>query len=329
MAVWLYRVGGAAFRRRRWFAGVWALVFVAVAVAAVLLKAPTSDVFNVPGTESQKALNLSEREVPGDGRGDGSDRVCRAGGWNLNDPRYRNLIAPTVALARKVPQTVGAAGIERSIHVAPNGKVGFADLNFAVPLPEDHRRDEGGPRAGGRSRAEGWARGRVLGWRHQHRRQEWLEQRGDRRGRRLDRLARDVRRPRSGAAAAGYGRCGGRDRNARDRGAFWSDYAEFDGPDSRDDARPRCRYRLLALHRIAVPPACRRRPRARRGGRARCRDGRECGDLCGPDCFFCACCAAGRRLAVSLGDGDCGGGDRSHPGCDRADPAAGVSWLCR
>ena len=35
-----------------------------------------------------------------------------------------------------MPQTVGAAGIEKTIHVAPNGKVAFADLNFAVPLPK-------------------------------------------------------------------------------------------------------------------------------------------------------------------------------------------------
>ena len=67
MAVWLYRVGGAAFRRRRWFAGVWALVFVAVAVAAVLLKGQTSDVFNVPGTEGQNALNLLNEKFPGTG----------------------------------------------------------------------------------------------------------------------------------------------------------------------------------------------------------------------------------------------------------------------
>ena len=136
MAVWLYRVGGAAFRRRRWFAGVWVLVFVAVAVAAVLLKGPTSDVFNVPGTESQKALNLLNEKFPGTGGATARIVFAAPEGGDLNDPRYRKLIAPTVALARKVPQTVGAAGIQRSIHVAPNGKVGFADLNFAVPLPK-------------------------------------------------------------------------------------------------------------------------------------------------------------------------------------------------
>ncbi len=53
MAVLLYRLGRGAFRHRRLVAGCWALVLVALAVGAATLKGHTSDVVNVPGTESQ------------------------------------------------------------------------------------------------------------------------------------------------------------------------------------------------------------------------------------------------------------------------------------
>src|SRR5438093_4727517 len=67
MAVFLYRVGGFSFRRRRLVAGVWAVVLIVLAITAGTLKGPTSDVFNVPGTEGQRALDLLREKFPGTG----------------------------------------------------------------------------------------------------------------------------------------------------------------------------------------------------------------------------------------------------------------------
>jgi RND superfamily putative drug exporter len=67
MAGLLYRVAGVSFRRRRLVAAAWAVVFVGVAVCGVTLKGQTSHVFSVPGTQSQRALDLLDQKFPGTG----------------------------------------------------------------------------------------------------------------------------------------------------------------------------------------------------------------------------------------------------------------------
>ncbi len=136
MAVLLDRLGGTVFRRRRRVAIVWALVLVLVGVGAALLKKPTSDVFSVPGTESQRALDLLNQKFPGTGGATARIVFAAPPGQKLTAPKYQKLIAPTVALARKVPQTVGAEGIANTLVASKDGEVAFADLNFGVPLPQ-------------------------------------------------------------------------------------------------------------------------------------------------------------------------------------------------
>ena len=136
MAALLYRLGGIAFRRRRIVAAFWVVVLIVVGVGAAALRGPTSDVFNVPGTESQRALDLLNKKFPGTGGASARIVFAAPPGQTLRNAGYRKLIGPTVALARKVPQTVGASGIGKTVVVSKNGKVAFADLNFAVPLPK-------------------------------------------------------------------------------------------------------------------------------------------------------------------------------------------------
>jgi putative drug exporter of the RND superfamily len=136
MARFLYRVAGVSFRRRRLVAALWTVVFVAVAIGGATLKGQTSDVFSVPGTQSQRALDLLAKEFPGTGGATARIVVAAPAGHVLSEPRYRNLVAPTVALARKVPQTVAAGSLASTVHVSPDGKIAFADLHFSVPVPK-------------------------------------------------------------------------------------------------------------------------------------------------------------------------------------------------
>jgi putative drug exporter of the RND superfamily len=136
MARFLYRVAGASYRRRWLVAALWTVVFVAVAIGGATLKGQTSDVFSVPGTQSQRALDLLAKEFPGTGGATARIVVAAPVGHVLSEPRYRNLVTPTVALARKVPQTVAAGSLARTVHVSRDGKIAFADLNFSVPVPK-------------------------------------------------------------------------------------------------------------------------------------------------------------------------------------------------
>jgi RND superfamily putative drug exporter len=136
MAVWLYRIGAGAFRRRWLVASAWLALVVVMGVGATTFKGHTSDVFNVPGTESQRAIDLLNQKFPGTGGASARIVFAAPAGHTLDEARYRKLLGPTVALARKVPQTVAPAAFGKNPTVSNDRKVAYADLSFAVPLPK-------------------------------------------------------------------------------------------------------------------------------------------------------------------------------------------------
>jgi RND superfamily putative drug exporter len=136
MAGLLYRLGRRCCEHRRLVLAVWLLVLVASGAAAGALKGPTSDAFSVPGTQSQQALDLLAQKFPGTGGAIARIVVAAPPGQTLSEPRYRGLLAPTVALASRVPQTVGASGFPDTVEVSRDGRIAFADLHFAVPVDQ-------------------------------------------------------------------------------------------------------------------------------------------------------------------------------------------------
>jgi RND superfamily putative drug exporter len=67
MSSYLYRLGHWAFRRRRFVVTFWVGLLVALGAIGQAIKKPLSDAFNVPGTESQRALDLLDEKFPGTG----------------------------------------------------------------------------------------------------------------------------------------------------------------------------------------------------------------------------------------------------------------------
>ncbi len=136
MAVLLYRLGRFAYERRRLVAVAWVALLIAAAIAAFALKAGTNDAFSVPGTESQRALTLLDQRFPGTGGAVARIVFAAPAGQTLTS-RDRALIAPTVAQARKVPQTVGGTKeFLGSLQISRDRKIAFADLHFAVPVAQ-------------------------------------------------------------------------------------------------------------------------------------------------------------------------------------------------
>ena len=60
MATYLFRLGRAAYIRRRLVLGIWIVLLVSSVVAAATLSAPTSSSFSIPGTESGEATEVEE-----------------------------------------------------------------------------------------------------------------------------------------------------------------------------------------------------------------------------------------------------------------------------
>jgi RND superfamily putative drug exporter len=135
MAAALLRLARAAYTRRRVFLAIWLAVLILVGVAGAALKSSTDDAFSVPGTESERALNLLDAKFPGTGGATARIVFAAPAGHTLSEKRYQAVVDPTVAQARKVPQTVGgSAAFTGSLQVSKDKTVAFADLHFAVPV---------------------------------------------------------------------------------------------------------------------------------------------------------------------------------------------------
>jgi RND superfamily putative drug exporter len=135
MASVLYRLGGWTFDRRRTVVMIWVLVLVALGAIAVAAGGKVSNSFTVPGTESQRALNLLNKEFPGTGGATARIVFAAPAGHTLLDPAYRKLIAPTIRAAQQVPQSVGGAqAFRQSFQISKDRRIAFADLQFSVPV---------------------------------------------------------------------------------------------------------------------------------------------------------------------------------------------------
>jgi len=135
VATVLYRLGSWTFDHRRTVVAIWVAVLVGLGVLAVALGGKVSNSFSVPGTESQRALNLLNKEFPGSGGATARIVFAAPPGHRLTEPRYRPLIRPTIRLAQHVPQSVGgAAAFRQSFALSKDGRIGFANLQFSVPV---------------------------------------------------------------------------------------------------------------------------------------------------------------------------------------------------
>jgi putative drug exporter of the RND superfamily len=136
MASVLYRIGAWSVHHRRWVVAGWVTIVVVVGVLAVAFKGHTDDAFNVPGTQSQQALDLLNAKFPGTGGADARIVFAAPPGHKLTDSQYDKLVKPTIRLAEQVPQTVGVSetNLKSPLTLSTDQTIGFADIHFAVPV---------------------------------------------------------------------------------------------------------------------------------------------------------------------------------------------------
>ena len=137
MSTYLYRLGHWAFRRRWIVLGFWLAMLVAVVVTSQAVKKDTNDAFNVPGTESQRALDLLDEKFPGSGGATARLVFAAPKGHTLDEPQYREVVDPTVERAQKVPQAVTTREqFVEGFTPSRDRTIGFADLHFSVPVKD-------------------------------------------------------------------------------------------------------------------------------------------------------------------------------------------------
>ncbi|MFD0741070.1 MMPL family transporter [Phytohabitans flavus] len=134
MATYLYRLARFSYRRRRLVLVLWLAVLAAFGVGALTLSGSTSTAFTVPGTESQKAIDLLGERFPQAGAGGATARVVFAAppGKTLADPESRAAIEETVAALKVAPQVGAATDPFQVGGVNPAGTVAYSQVTYPV-----------------------------------------------------------------------------------------------------------------------------------------------------------------------------------------------------
>ena len=128
MASYLYRLGRFAFRRRRLVAALWLAVVVVALTGAATLSGSTSDSFRIPGTSSQRAIDLLGERFPQASADGAVARVVFAtpGGQALSDAGHRAAVERAVAELRQAPQVAAVTDPFSTGGINPADTVGYA-----------------------------------------------------------------------------------------------------------------------------------------------------------------------------------------------------------
>lgn len=133
MAAFLYRFGCGVFRRRRLVVILWALILAGLGAGAATLSGPVSNSVSIPGTESQRALDLLSSRT-GANADSATARVvfAAADGTTLTAPAEQEAIKEAVEDLAGLPHVRMVADPFESRAVSPDGRTAFATVSYEV-----------------------------------------------------------------------------------------------------------------------------------------------------------------------------------------------------
>ncbi|MHA5053343.1 MMPL family transporter [Streptomyces sp. SD15] len=134
MATFLYRLGRFSFRRRRLVLMLWIAVLAAVGIGAGTVSAGTTDTFAIPGTQSQKALDLLEKEFPQASASGATARVVfeAPDGQKLTSAATKAEVEDLVTELKSASQVASVADPYTSGTVSKDGAIGYAQVTYSV-----------------------------------------------------------------------------------------------------------------------------------------------------------------------------------------------------
>ncbi|MFG1880373.1 MMPL family transporter [Micromonospora sp. NPDC049102] len=167
MATLLYRLGRGALRRRRLVVALWLVVLVGAGLAAATLRGPTASNFTMPGTESQRALDLLAEQFPAASGATGTITIKAPADGQLATPQGQAVVQELVQQAGTLPGVVGAVNPLQVGAVSPNGRYALVQVQFATGADEvTDEQKTAYEEVGAAAKAQGWQvapGGEVLG----------------------------------------------------------------------------------------------------------------------------------------------------------------------
>ncbi|UED82901.1 MMPL family transporter [Streptomyces profundus] len=131
MASLLYRLGRAAFRRRRLVLSLWLGALAVLLTTVGASGAALDDEFTIPGSESQRALDTLGEVLPAAGGTTAQLVFTAPEGGEITDPRWSQAIAGTLREVENAPQVSAVISPEEAGTISEDGRTALAVVNYA------------------------------------------------------------------------------------------------------------------------------------------------------------------------------------------------------
>ncbi|WP_235571414.1 MMPL family transporter [Mycobacterium sp. Root265] len=133
---YLYALGRFSFHRRWLVLGVWLAVLLGMAAAFIGLRGQPSDNFSIPGTESQRAVEQLQQNLPAFSGAQTQLTIAAPENRAVTDPAFAPAIDRAVANLTAIPDIAAAAGPAQTRQIAPDGRVGLGTVQWKAPIGE-------------------------------------------------------------------------------------------------------------------------------------------------------------------------------------------------
>jgi RND superfamily putative drug exporter len=129
----LYRLGSWSVRRRKAVIAGWLLIIVLLVVLAGAIGGTTSSAITIPGTESQRAIDVLAKHFPGTGGAAARIVVAAPKGQKVTDAKYVKAGETALARIAKAPQVISVTPLAQA-SVSKDERIAFVTVSYAVPV---------------------------------------------------------------------------------------------------------------------------------------------------------------------------------------------------
>jgi RND superfamily putative drug exporter len=136
MSVFLYRLAHWSVRRRRIVLAAWLLALVGTVALAIAAGGENSDTFEMPGTESQEAIDLLDERFPSESGSTARVVFATDDGSSLDDPAHAAAIGAMLDEVARGPDVTAVADPFTEGAISSDGTIGFADVTYEMTADE-------------------------------------------------------------------------------------------------------------------------------------------------------------------------------------------------
>jgi membrane protein YdfJ len=135
MGKYLYKLGGWAYRKRGKVILGWLAILIALGIGVVSLGSTFDEGMSIPGTKSEKAMDVLNKEFPSGEKDNGGQirMIFKAPkGETLESPSVQKTIQSALDLAPKDKAVKSITNPYQTGSVSKNKKIGYADITYKV-----------------------------------------------------------------------------------------------------------------------------------------------------------------------------------------------------